>query len=340
MLNRFEKCKNFKDLYNVFANVEGVDNFNNLTEAELERVAVVFEANLPVNAVLPVVPLNDKGYMYIWNVVVEEVETEPIPDEPTEEAVIIEEENVEENVMNETINNATNNNMEGKTMTNETINNTAATTEEATMGQKAKEFAENAKEKLTEGFEYIVENVDGVAEEIKKMANMNDIQLENHLTEKGKEIFDKIMKKVKKYQKDMKDNSDLFPFLKDDADKASNIVELIKATLDEEGLSGWGKFKAIVKELVKWLLRLLLKVGAIVLKLTFTVVVGTIKIGATALVTTGKVVGILNKEVVKPTIKAGKKAWNTHKANMAAKKLEEDFEEETEFFFADDEDAE
>lgn len=77
MTNRFENCKTLKDLYNVFANEEGVQEFNNLSVEELDRIAVVFEANLPKAAVLPVVPLNEKGYTYIWNVTVEEVETEP-----------------------------------------------------------------------------------------------------------------------------------------------------------------------------------------------------------------------------------------------------------------------
>lgn len=82
--NRFEKCKFLEDLYNVFSSEEGVDNFNNLSDEELERVAVVFEANLPKAAVLPVIPLNEAGYVYIWNVVIEEVETAPIPDEEDE----------------------------------------------------------------------------------------------------------------------------------------------------------------------------------------------------------------------------------------------------------------
>ena len=254
-----------------------------------------------------------------------------------ETEVYFNDESMEENAMNETINNATtNDNMEDETMRN--INEeTAATTEEVTMGEKAKAFAENAKEKVAEGFEYIINNVDGVSEEVKKMANMTDVQLEKHLTEKGKEILDKIMNKVKKYHKDMKDNSDICPELEEEAKKSMNIIKLIGSVLDEEGLSGWGKFKAIVKELVKWLLRLLLKVGVIILKIALTVAVGAIKIGATALVTTGKVIGVLNEEVVKPSIKVGKDAWNTHKANKAAKAKEDEFEEVREALFGVDE---
>lgn len=350
MLNRFEKCKNLEDLYVVFMGDE-YTNYDDLSDIELERIAVVFEANLPRAAVLPVTPLNEKGFEYIFNVVFEEVETAPIPDEPVEETeVYFDNEIMEDEVMNETINNETVNNVnvEEETMS-ETINNeTAATAEEVTMGQKAKEFAETAKDKLAEGFKFATGNIDSVADEVKKMANMNDVQLEKHLTEKGKEILDKIVKGIKSFANKSKEDGKKFPFFADvaneNAAKADNIVELIKATLDEEELSGWGKFKAIVKELVKWLLRLLLKVGAIVLKLALTVAVGTIKIGATAIVTTGKVIGVLNKEVVKPTVKAGKNAWATHKANKVEKAKatvkeaeEEEFEEVREALFGVDE---
>lgn len=68
-------------MYNVFSNEEGIQDFNNLSEEELDRIAIVFEANLPKGAVLPVTPLSEKSYVYIWNVTVEEVETAPIPDE-------------------------------------------------------------------------------------------------------------------------------------------------------------------------------------------------------------------------------------------------------------------
>lgn len=328
MNNRFKNAKSLRDLYNVFASEEGMDDFYNLTNEELERVAVVFEANLPFNTVLPVIPLNEKGYVYIWNVVIEEVETEPtyIADEEVLEEVAVEE------------------NEEDDIMENIAVNETAATTEEVTMGQKAKTFAENAKEKLVEGFQFAVENVDGVAEEVKKMANMNDAQLEQHLTNKGKSVLDKIIKAVKGFADEAQEDAVRFPMFKEscsrDVSRANNIIALIEDVLDKKELSGWGKFKAIVKELIKWLLRLLLKVGAIVLKLAITVAVGAIKIGATAVVTTGKVAGILNKEVFKPTIKAGKNAWNTHKANKAQKAKADEFKEVREALFGVDEDAE
>lgn len=75
MLNRFEHCKTLVDLYNVFATEENIQDYSTLSEGELDRVAVVFEANITNRTEMPDVPLTEAGYEYIWNVVVETVET-------------------------------------------------------------------------------------------------------------------------------------------------------------------------------------------------------------------------------------------------------------------------
>lgn len=226
-----------------------------------------------------------------------------------------------------TNNNATvNNNNEGVIDMKNVNDEVAVTVEEVTMGEKAKALAEGVKGKIEDGLKFAVENVDVAADEVKKMANMNDKELEEHLKTNGKAVLDKIVNAVKGFANKSREDGKKFSFFSDvaneNADKADNIVELIKEVLDEDGLNGWGKFKAIVKELIKWLLRLLLKVGAIVLKIALTLTVGAIKIGATALVTAGKAIGVVNKEVVKPTVKAGKTAWNNHKERKAAKEAE------------------
>lgn len=296
--NRFAGIKTLGELYNVFVGTEEILDYNNLTADELETVASIFEANIPDKVGMPDRPLTKAGYELIWNVTVETIEI-----------------NMEDNNMNERFN-----------------NETAATAEEVTMGQKAKEFAEASKEKLAKGFEFVTENVDVAANEVKKMANMNDSQLEEYLKDNGKDILDKIVDAVKKYSSDLKKVMERHPdkasHFTDKINESENVVELIKAVLDEEELSGWGKFKAIVKELVRWLLRLLLKVGAIVLKIAFTIVVGAIKIGATTLVTAGKVVNVVNKDVIQPSVKVGKKAWDSHKAYRDAKKAEKEAEAE------------
>ena len=283
-MNRFASCKNLKDLYVAFE--EGVLEYNVLTNEELDRLASVFEANLPEKVDMPDRPLTEAGYTLIWNVTVDIVENEYKKEE--------------------------------KEMKKE-----IATTkeEEVTAGEKAKAFAEASKERLSEGFKFVVEHVDVAKEEVKKMADMNEKQLETYLKEQGKSVLDRIIEAVEKFSNKSKEDAKQFPrfesAFKYTSDTADNVVTLIKRVLDEDNLSGWGKFKAIVKELVKWLLRLLLKVGAIVLKIAFTLTVGAIKIGAIALTTIGKTASVVNKEVVKPSVKAGKKAWTDHKAKKA-----------------------
>lgn len=197
-------------------------------------------------------------------------------------------------------------------------NETAATTnnEEIKVAEMAKAFAEASKEKLTNGFKFVVENVDVAKEEVNKMANMSEDQLEAYLMNNGKTVLDKIIEAVKNYSAKMKDGAELFPSLKERAEKSDNIIKLIKDVLDDKGLSGWGKIKSIVKELICWLLRLFLKIGAIVLKLAVTIVVGAVKIGAIALVTTGKVLKVTNNEIIKPSFKVGKKALKSVKEKL------------------------
>lgn len=323
MSNRFNNVKTLEALYNVFATEEGVQDYNNLSEEELERVAIVFEAKLPKGADMPDTPLTSAGYTYIWNVVIEEIETMPTVEEDEMEEITMMNETIK---TNETINNT---NMEDKTMKNinEEVAATIETDEEMTAGEKARAFAEASKEGLVNGFKFVTETVgeaaDIITEESKKMANMSDEELSEYLKVNGKEILGNVMKAVKDFANKSRKEGEELPFFKSaldkNAGKADNIIELIKDVLDEKELNGWGKFKEIVKELIRWLVRLLLKVGAIVLKLAFTIAVGTIKVGAIAIVTTGKALGVLNKEVIKPSVKAGKKAWNTHKVNKAAR---------------------
>ena len=73
MNNRFLGVKTLSDLYLVFSN-EDVSDYDNLTETELERVADVFEANLPNKVDMPDRPLTEAGYTLIWNVTVDTVE--------------------------------------------------------------------------------------------------------------------------------------------------------------------------------------------------------------------------------------------------------------------------
>lgn len=229
----------------------------------------------------------------------------------------------------ETINNA---NMEDNNMNN--INEEVAAAKEAT------ENAEKNESKLTAGFNFVINNISSLADKatdlVGKLSGMNDEELEEYLEEHGKGIIDDVLKETEKYSEDLGIVIKRHPKsedLKKQQKEAKSIVVLIKDTIGDKEKSGWTKFKDIVKAIVVWLVKLFLKVASIVLKLAFTIAVGAIKVGIITLVTAGKAIGVINKEVVKPTISTGKELWAAHKERVA-KKAEEAEEAE------DDEEAE
>ena len=73
-MNRFSGCKTWNDLYVVFESEDVVD-YTSLTAEELERVALVFDANRPDDIDMPDVPLTEAGYTFVWNVVTDVIET-------------------------------------------------------------------------------------------------------------------------------------------------------------------------------------------------------------------------------------------------------------------------
>lgn len=72
-INRFSSCKTLSDLYTVFNNTDAFD-YNSLSQEELDRVAIVFEANIPDKADMPDRPLTKAGYELIWNITIDTVE--------------------------------------------------------------------------------------------------------------------------------------------------------------------------------------------------------------------------------------------------------------------------
>lgn len=224
----------------------------------------------------------------------------------------------------------------------------AATREEVevTLGDKAKEFAEASKEKIEAGFKFVIDNVDGAREIVEDMADMSSEDLEVYLKTNARNIFDRLMEKINSYRDDMQEGQALFPNLKARFEKCDNIIKTIREVLDDDNKKGWGKFVEIVKSLIVWIVKLFFKVAAIVLKLAFTVIVGAVKIGCTAVSTTVKVVKVANKEIIKPTVKAGKSAFGAfneyrkeRKARMDAARdmlFEDDFDDD---FFEEDEEV-
>lgn len=228
------------------------------------------------------------------------------------------------------------------TMAGDNAMEEVASSKEFIFGEKARRFAEASKEKLEEGVKFATENIDTVKEEVKQMANMPPELLEDHLKSSGKKHLRKIMKGIEEFiSEKRKSANELSYFAKtdsQDAERAENLLVLIKDIMDDENKSGWGKFVSIVKELAKWVVKVFLTIGAVVLKIAFTGAVGVIKIGAATLVSAGAVGNALYKEVFKPAFKAGKKVWNKAKekaANIKDALQDDDFDEDE--FFEDEE---
>ena len=75
-MNRFANCKSLFDLYNVFSNVDGIEDYNALTVEERLTVLNVFSSAKPEGVCAPDSPLSEAGYTLIWNSVVDAVETD------------------------------------------------------------------------------------------------------------------------------------------------------------------------------------------------------------------------------------------------------------------------
>lgn len=195
----------------------------------------------------------------------------------------------------------------------EMVDTTAATreVEEVTLGDKAKEFAEARKEDLEKLSGFVVENVPVVKAEVEKMLQMPSDKLGDYIVANGSKVIGNIIKGVKDFASSKKKEAKDFPFFADavteSAEKAEAFVKTVEEITDEEGKKGWGKIKKIVKALIGWILKIVIKIGAIIFKVALTLVVGTIAIGSAAVLTAGSVAGIAYKEVVKPVFNGGKK---------------------------------
>jgi hypothetical protein len=202
------------------------------------------------------------------------------------------------------------------------------TTNSNKVSENAKAFAEAAQEKVESAAKYAINTVSSVKDVVKDVASMKTDDLEDYLKDNAQTLWETIKEKISNHKDKLNRMKDIIPEAEEEARRFDNILNTFSEILDDEELNGWGKFKEIVKELVKWIVRIFLKVGAILLKIAVTIVVGTVKIGAVAIDTTFGVAGIVGRDVVKPTFNSAKTAYNNHKVRKAEKKaMEEDFDD-------------
>lgn len=190
--------------------------------------------------------------------------------------------------------------------------------------ENAKEFAEAAQVKVEEAAKYTINAISSVKTIIKDVASMKTDELEVYLKDNAQSLWEKIKVQIEERRNDLNESKVFFPELDKKSKKFDNILNTFSEILDEDELNGWGKFKEIVKELIKWIVRIFLKIGQILLKIAVTVVIGAVKIAAVTIDTTFGVAGILHKEVVKPTVKSAKSAYANHKERKAEKDAEFD----------------
>lgn len=212
--------------------------------------------------------------------------------------------------------------------------------EEMTIGEKAKAFAEGTKDKVVDATKKVASTLSCIEKEAVKISSMNNAKAEAYIAKNAMEVLEKFKNDAIKMLNNIgiiiEENPELEGSLRKKAKSLSEFIKVIQDTLDEEGVNGWSKFKAIVKEIAKFVLGLILKAAAIVLKIAFTLVVGVIKIGATGLVTAGKVVGVVNSEVVKPATKDIKTIWTNRKKKAKVTENNEEVTEDNEKVTEDD----
>lgn len=290
-MNRFASCKNLKDLYVAFE--EGVLEYNVLTDEELDRLASVFEANLPEKVDMPDRPLTEAGYTLIWNVTVDIVESEYKKERG-----------------------------EGMKKAEEEV--AVSTEEKVTASEKAKEFVDKSKDIIVNGSKKIAQKGGEIHKELSKISEMPNDKAEKYISENAVNILNKIKDKACSKIKGLKilidskyEQEESKVKFRKEQKTLEELVDVIKKTIGDDEKTLWSKFKDIVKEIAAYVLKLILKTAAIVLKVALTLAVGVIKITAVTIVTAGKTANVINKEVVKPSVKAGKKAWADHKAKKA-----------------------
>jgi hypothetical protein len=236
-MNRFERCKSLKDLYAVFTTEERVQSFDNLSDDELERVALVFEANIPDLVCMPDVPLTKAGYNYIWNVIVEEIETEPINnDENMEDEVMVKPNNVENVTMKDLFEAALKETMEAPKKAKALVVNTAKSFEQA---------AYNVKVKLGEEKEAFIDKSDEATTKIVELA----VPLLNSLDDLlGCSALKERLCRIIYKNKDAKNKNDFFAMAKECREVIEEQIEIFKSIDPDDKLGTIAALKVYVDE--------------------------------------------------------------------------------------------
>lgn len=212
-------------------------------------------------------------------------------------------------------------NMNGKNV-NKTIEKAAA--------EKARSIVGASKDFLTSAYEALLGLCDDAAKEARKIAAMSQQQAEDYLKRKFAYNADKFIDwsldhlNIEVERRTITDSWFAPVGETVDSEETSRLKKAIaefKAVKADGELKGWKKAKEILKAVFGILFATFVEVAKIVLKLVFTLAVGTVKVGACVLVTLLNCFGIVKDDVVKPTYTSVKKSYKEYKARKAAQNV-------------------
>ena len=223
---------------------------------------------------------------------------------------------------------------------NESEENEMGNVNENGAAVKAKEIVGKVGDGLKSASETALGLCSDVTKEAKLISAMSQTEAENHIRRKFQCTADKFIDWITDKLGIELERSEVADEILGD-DESEDTSRLKKAIADfnkvrEAGeKNGWKKFKDILKAVFGIIFAVFIEVAKVVLKLAFALLVGTIKIGASAITTLASCAGIIGNDVVKPGKKAAKKAYTEFKGNRASKKgvsvddiLDDDFLEE------------
>lgn len=212
-------------------------------------------------------------------------------------------------------------------------NNQNVTNEQVIMEEKAQSFAESVQDKISAAAKYIMEYVPEARNTIKEIASMEPDKLEEAIKEQSFSIYNVIKTTLTQSIADMEPLREVLPGTDAIIEKKENVLQLLSDVMDDENKSGWGKFKAIVTAMVRWMVRVIVKAAQILLKIAVVLVVGTVKVGAVIVETGLSAIGVVHKEVVKPAYKTAKALYKANQERKVEKESVKEAESDWDDFF-------
>lgn len=198
---------------------------------------------------------------------------------------------------------------------------------EPEVADKAKDFAENAKDKVEDAAKYIYDKFPSMRAQFKKLANMSTAELQAYLKKNADDLMAKIKKALKDNKSTLGQVKSVLPGADSEIKHIDNILITFQDIMDDDQTKGWGKIKAIVKALVMWILHIILKVIAVLLKVAVIALVGTVKVGAVLIDSLFSICGV-TVSGVKSAAKHGKALKQKKAAAQQTDDTEDDDDDE------------